>query len=79
MDRSYVHLTPVQVALYKQLYKKSFYDFVKDFWECWDPSPLVDGFLVQFYCEIFQYYCKPWIGYTEKQINIPEKYKDYKI
>lgn len=79
MDRSYEHLTPVQVALYKQLYKKSFYDFVKDFWECWDPSPLVDGFLVQFYCEIFQYYCKPWIGYTEKQINIPEKYKDYKI
>lgn len=79
MDRSYENLTPVQVALYRQLYKKSFYDFVKDFWECWDPSPLVDGFLVQFYCEIFQYYCKPWIGYTEKQIKVPEEYKDYKI
>lgn len=79
MDRSYEKLTAVQKALYKQLYKKSFYDFVKDFWECWDPSPLVDGFLVQFYCEIFQYYCKPWIGYTEQPVRIPEKYKDYKV
>ncbi len=79
MGRTWEKLTPMQKALYRQLYKKSFYDFVKDFWECWDPSPLVDGFLVQFYCETFQYYCKTWVGYTEKQIRVPDKYKDYHI
>lgn len=79
MDKSYEKLTTIQRTLYRQLYKKSFYDFVKDFWECWDPTPLVDGFLVQFYCEIFQYYCKTWSPYQDKRIAIPEEYKDYKI
>lgn len=79
MNRSYEKLTPMQKALYKELYKKSFYDFVKDFWECWDPTPLVDGFLVQFYCEIFQYYCRGWVGYDPKKIVIPDIYKDYHI
>lgn len=79
MDRSYEKLSPVQRTLYRQLYKKSFYDFVKDFWECWDPTPLVDGFLVQFYCEIFQYYCRTWVGYNEKNIRVPDMYKDYHI
>ena len=79
MGREYLKLTNLQKLLYKELYKKSFYDFVKDFWECWDPSPLVDGYLVQYYCETFQYYCKNWVPYTEIDIKIPEKYKDYKI
>lgn len=79
MDRSFEKLTPMQKALYKQLYKKSFYDFVKDFWECWDPAPLVDGFLVQFYCEIFQYYCRNWVPYKPLKIGLPKEYKDYKV
>lgn len=79
MNTEYTKLNSMQRMLYRQLYKKSFYDFVKDFWECYDPTPLVDGFLVQFYCEIFQYYCKTWVGYQEQHIRIPSKYKDYKV
>lgn len=79
MSRDFLKLTPIQKLLYKELYKKSFYDFVKDFWECWDPSPLIDGYLIQYYCETFQYYCKSWIPYTSIDIEIPEEYKGYKI
>lgn len=79
MDRSWQKLTGVQKLLYRELYKKSFYDFVRDFWECWDPAPFVDGFLVQYYCEVFQYYCRKWVPYQPLKITIPEEYKDYKV
>jgi hypothetical protein len=65
--------------IYRQLYKKSFYDFLKDFWQCADPSKLVDGVLVQFYCECFQYFCKDWIPYTPIDVKIPDEYKDYDV
>ena len=58
--------------LYKQLYKKSFYDFVKAFWPTCEPAAFVDGKLIQFYCEVFQYFCKPWVPYKEIKIAAPE-------
>lgn len=57
--------------LYKELYRKSFYEFVKAFWETCDPSKFVDGKLIQFYCECFQYKCKLWIGYEDVDIKLP--------
>ena len=62
----------VQRILYRELYRKSFYDFVKDFWDTSDPSKFVDGKLIKCYCEIFQYMCRKWIGYDEIEIVVPE-------
>lgn len=64
-------MTELERLLYKQLYRKSFYEFVKAFWETCDPSKFVDGKLIQFYCECFQYKCKPWIGYNYVDIKLP--------
>ena len=57
----YKKLNELQRLLYRQLYKKDFYEFTKAFWECADPAPLIDGILIQIYCEIFQYLCRWWI------------------
>ena len=67
-------MTRLEILLYKQLYRKSFYEFVKDFWSCVDPAKYVDGNLIKFYCEIFQYMCKPWVGYKEIDVDfkVPE-------
>ena len=54
-------MTDLEIFLYKNLYKKSFYEFVKAFWECADPNKFVDGKLIQFYCEIFQYMCRGFL------------------
>ena len=62
-------MTELEKILYRQLYKKSFYDFVKDFWETADPTKFVDGIIVQYYCEVFQYMCKQWVGYDEVEID----------
>lgn len=62
-------MTRLEILLYKQLYKKSFYEFVKDFWSYVDPAKYVDGNLIKFYCEIFQYMCKPWVGYEEIDLD----------
>ena len=67
-------MTRLEILLYKQLYRKSFYEFVKDFWSCVDPAKYVDGNLIKFYCEIFQYMCKPWVGY--KEIDVEFKVPD---
>lgn len=69
----------LQRLLYKELYKKSFYDFVKDFWNTADPSKFVDGKLIKFYCEVFQYMCRQWVGYDNIEINLPKKTKDNEI
>ena len=55
--------------LYKELFRKSFYDFVKAFWKTADPSNFVDGKLIRFYCETFQYMCRQWVGYKEIDIK----------
>lgn len=62
-------MTELERVLYRQLYKKSFYDFVKDFWQTADPSKFVDGTLVRFYCEAFQYMCRRWVGYEDVEID----------
>ncbi len=62
-------MTELEKLLYRQLYKKSFYDFVKDFWQTADPSKFIDGTLVRYYCEVFQYMCRRWVGYEEVEID----------
>lgn len=65
--------------LYKELYKKSFYDFVKGFWHTADPAKFVDGKLIQYYCEVFQYMCKDWVGYKKIHPSLPLDKDDYEI
>src|SRR5574344_1743576 len=72
-------LTAFEKILYKELYRKSFYDFVKAFWHTCDPAPFIDGKLVQFYCEVFQYFCKQWVPYEEIKITILLKQIDKEI
>lgn len=66
-------MTDLQRLLYRELYRRSLYEFVKDFWEIADPAPFVDGKLIQVYCEIFQYMSKDWIGYKEVDIDVPKQ------
>ena len=48
--------------LYKELYRRSLHDFVKDFWHTCDPSKFIDGQLIEYYCEVFEYFCRKWTG-----------------
>ena len=66
-------MTGLQKLLYKELFRKSFYEFAKFFWTEADPSKFVDGKLIQFYCESFQYMCRRWVGYKEIKIELPKK------
>lgn len=65
-------MTQLEKLLYVTLYKKSFYDFYKGFWHVADPHPYTDGRIIQFFCEVFQYMCKPWIGYTKPKADLSE-------
>ena len=65
--------------LYKELYRKSLYEFVKAFWSTCEPAPLIDGLLIKFYCETFQYMCRRWVGYKEIKINIPNIHENETI
>ena len=69
-------MTELERILRRELYKKSFYDFVKEFWNTCEPNKMIDGNLIKIYCEIFQYMCKDWIGYTEKDIKLPKINED---
>ena len=62
--------------LYRELYRKSCYEFVKAFWSEADPAPFIDGKLVQFYCEAFQYKCRPWIPCEVADIKLPNLKED---
>lgn len=63
-------MTEIQKLLYTELYKRSLYDFVKDFWVTCDPSKFIDGKLVKFYCEVFEYFSRSW---TNLEISDVEK------
>lgn len=63
LEKDFRKLSPKMRLYYRALFQKDFYSFAKYFWCEADPAPFVDGFLVQFYCEFFQYLCRPWIGY----------------
>ena len=62
--------------LRRTLYKKSLYEFVKAFWNEADPSKFVDGKLIQLYCEVFQYMCRGWVGYTKPEVILPQMEED---
>lgn len=66
-------MNALERLLYRQLYKKSFYEFVKAFWHTADPSKFIDGKLIKCYCEMFQYMCKEWVGYDDIDISLPQK------
>lgn len=69
-------MSELQKLLYRELYRKSFYEFVKGFWNTADPSKFVDAPLLQYYCEVFQYMCKDWVGYEEVDIKVPTQSDD---
>lgn len=71
MNNEYKNYDALTKILHKELYKKSCYEFVKAFWSEADPAPFVDGKLVQFYCEAFQYKCRPWIPCEVANIVLP--------
>lgn len=68
-------MTTLERLLRRELYRKSCYEFVKEFWSEADPAPFIDGKLVQFYCEAFQYKCRPWVDCELADIILP-KLKD---
>ena len=63
LEKDFRKLSPKLRLYYKTLFQKDFYTFAQYFWCEADPAEFIDGFLVQFYCEFFQYLCRPWIGY----------------
>jgi predicted phage terminase large subunit-like protein len=62
-------MTELERMLYRALYKKSFYEFYKGFWKESDPSPYTDGAIIQFFCEVFQFMCRRWVGYTKPKVD----------
>lgn len=74
IDNSWQKLNDYQRILYKELYKRDFYEFVKAFWDTCDPAKFVDGKLIQFYCEAFQYLCRDWVNtpIDYKEVDLPE-------
>lgn len=77
--RDFQNLSELERLLYRELYRKSFYEFAKAFWNDADPQPFVDGKIVQFFCETFQYMCREWVGYEEVDITLPEPSDDLNI
>lgn len=70
----------ITLLLYRELYRKSFYEFVKAFWSEADPSKFVDGILIEYYCEVFQYMCRQWTGdKANKNIVLPEIKEDEEL
>lgn len=72
-------MTELERLLRRELYRKSLYEFVKAFWSTADPAKFVDGILVQFYCETFQYMCRNWTDYIAVDIAIPDFSEDVDI
>lgn len=65
--------------LTRTLYQKSFYEFYKGFWNTADPHPYVDGDVVQFFCETFQFMCRKWVGYERPIVDLSKCHKGAKI
>lgn len=74
LEQDFTKLTPKQRLYYRVLFQKDFYSFAKYFWCEADPAPFIDGKLIQFYCEFYQYMCRPWIGYEPLSVepDVPE-------
>lgn len=65
-------MTSLEKMLRRELYRRSLYDFVKDFWHTCEPNKMIDGNIIKIYCEIFQYMCKDWVAYNPIDIPLPE-------
>lgn len=72
-------MTELQRLLYKQLYKKDFYSFIKDFWNEMEPAKLIDGNIIKIYSEIFIYTCRKSIPCKISNIKVPDKYKNWEV
>lgn len=72
-------MSELERLLRAELYKKSLYEFVKAFWDIVEPHKLVDGKLIQIYCEFFQYLCRAWVGYEKINIKLPENTGDVDV
>lgn len=69
-NQEWKEYTTLQRKLYRELYKKDFHEFVLAFWECIEDRPLVDGVVVQYYCEMAEYLCRQWIPSLKIAQNI---------
>ena len=65
--------------LRRELYKRSFYEFVKAFWNVVDTNKFVDGWLIEFYCETFQYSCRHWCPYEKIKIKLPKNINEEEV
>lgn len=63
-------MNELERILRRELYKKSAYDFCKEFWKEADPAPLVTGPLTQFYCEVFQYKTRRWVPCKASNVTV---------
>ena len=43
------------IDIRRELHRKSFYHFVKDFWETVEPVEFIDSMLMQYLCDLFQF------------------------
>ena len=77
----YKKLNPVQRMLYKELYRKDFYEFFKEFWDTFESAQFVDGPLLQFYCEMYQYFVRDFVPVEvyNGPLDIPGASEDVKI
>ena len=75
------HLSELERRLYRELYKKSFYEFAKEFWNEADPQEFVNGNVVQIFCEVAQYYTKRWLPFHQEiEVDLkPYEKEGYKI
>ena len=62
----------LEKLLYRELFKRSCYDFVKTFWNVADPDPFIDGKVVKYFCEVFQFMSRSWVGYTPPTVELPK-------
>lgn len=60
----------LEQLLYRVLYRKSFYEFVKGFWNTAEPHAYVDGAISQFFCETFQFMVRKWVGYEKPNVDL---------
>lgn len=72
-------MSEIEKILKRELYKKSLYEFVKDFWHTCDPSKFVDGKLIKFYCEVFEYFSRPWTNLEASDVEAPRHSKSYDV
>lgn len=81
LEKDFTKLTPKQRLYYRILFQKDFYSFAKYFWSEADPAEFVDGIIPKFYCEFFQYMCRPWIEYEglEEEPIVPEPNENINI